>query len=118
MIVIGTKMNFVLEKNVLDLIKAYEKLIEATNSVNDCYGFQILVIILGCLIHLLVTPYGLYSIIKSTGDDSTSILLQTVWMTAHILRLLLIVEPCHGCFLKIAGAITTYLVILFQFNQG
>ncbi|EFA13587.1 gustatory receptor for sugar taste 43a [Tribolium castaneum] len=171
MVVTGLNSVTTLKKphaEVEDLVKGYEKLIEATNSINYCYGFPILVIILGCLIHLLVTPYGLYSIIMSTGD-STSILSQTVWMTAHILRLFLIIEPCHECFIKtketsqlickllclsvnqevkksleffltylgeckiefsvygftkinrellttIAGAITTYLVILFQFK--
>nr|XP_015838605.1 PREDICTED: gustatory receptor for sugar taste 43a-like [Tribolium castaneum] len=169
MVVTGLNSETTLKK-LQDLVKGYEKLIGATNSVNDCYGFPILVIILGCLVHLLVTPYDVYSIIMSTGD-STSILSQTVWMTAHILRLFLIIEPCHGCFVKaketsqlvckllclsvnqevrkslefflmylgeckiefsaygftkinrgllttIAGAITTYLVVLFQFNKN
>ncbi|KAH0816590.1 hypothetical protein GEV33_006201 [Tenebrio molitor] len=151
-----------------DLICAYETLSEAANSVNDCYGLVILIVILGCLIHLLVTPYALYGLVLNTGDRMF-IVSQSIWMFGHVLRLLLIVEPCHGCLIEqantsalicrlmcmemdkqvkkslkffflclsqrkieftafgltkinrelltgIAGAVTTYLVILFQFN--
>ncbi|KAJ3650960.1 hypothetical protein Zmor_017032 [Zophobas morio] len=157
-------------EQIQDLISAYQRLTDATNSINDCFGLIILIILLGCLIHLLVTPYALYAIIFTTGN-SMFIVSQSIWMTGHVLRLFLIVEPCHGCLIEIkkttamvckllclpskkevrksleffldylaqcriefsafgltkihrgllttiAGAVTTYLVILFQFNRN
>ncbi|XP_044260828.1 gustatory receptor for sugar taste 43a-like [Tribolium madens] len=154
---------------IRDLINAYQKLTEAANLVNDAFGLLILIVITGCLVHLLVTPYSLYVIVLTTGN-TMFIITQSIWMTGHVLRLLLIVEPCHGCILAakttsqlvckllcldldkevkksleffmaylaecqikftaygftklhrgllttITGAVTTYLVILFQFNQ-
>ncbi|XP_063926728.1 putative gustatory receptor 28b isoform X2 [Zophobas morio] len=151
------------------IIKAYLHLVAAKNCVNDCYGLIILTVLLGCLVHLLVTPYLLRSVLFSSDDDEIFIASQSVWMIGHVLRLVLIVEPCDGCLREIrktslivckmasvgletdvqgsldllltclsqceldftafgltvmhrglltaiAGAVTTYLVILFQFN--
>ncbi|KAJ3650965.1 hypothetical protein Zmor_017037 [Zophobas morio] len=151
-----------------DLMRAYKSLTEAAKSLNGCYGLVSLIILIGCLVHLLATPYTLRSLIISNGSR-TFIVAQFIWMGIHILRLMLIVEPCHGCsvqlketaaiicqlrlsntedeFVKsmdffltilsqcqiefnacgltttdrslipaISGAVTTYLVILFQFN--
>ncbi|RZC39647.1 7tm 7 domain containing protein [Asbolus verrucosus] len=165
-----SKILAIAKGRIRDLIDAYQKLIEASKSVNDCYGLIILLLLMGCLIHLLVCPYTLYNLIIANSDDGyISIIAQSLWMLGHMARLLLIVEPCHGClteasgtaalicqlsctdlcreikkFLKtfilllsqckieftalglaqiqrgvlttIAGAVTTYLVILFQFN--
>ncbi|EFA05758.1 gustatory receptor 20 [Tribolium castaneum] len=161
------KINITNEQ-VRDLIIAYQKLTDAANLVNDSFGLLILIVISGCLVHLLATPYALYAIIFTTGN-TMFIITQSIWMTGHVLRLLLIVEPCHGCILvaktttqlvckllcldldkevkksleffmtylaecqirftaygftklhrglltTITGAVTTYLVILFQFN--
>ncbi|KAJ3650966.1 hypothetical protein Zmor_017038 [Zophobas morio] len=152
----------------VDLMKAYENLTEAAKIVNDCYGLVMLIVLLGCLIHLLVTPYSLRTL---TLEQSSPVFIvaQSIWMGIHIARLMLIIEPCHGCFQQlketsaivcklrlsekekeyrkaidffltflaqcriefsafgltalgrnllppIAGAVTTYLVILFQFQ--
>jgi hypothetical protein len=116
-----------------DLICAYETLSEAANSVNDCYGLVILVmiklnetklllvgfqiVILGCLIHLLVTPYALYGLVLNTGDRMF-IVSQSIWMFGHVLRLLLIVEPCHGCLIEVSLFIHHFVVVKILFQQA
>lgn len=50
--------------------------------------------VIGCFIHLLVTPYDLYLELKF--KDYTFIFPQICWMISHILRLFLVVEPCHA----------------------
>ncbi|XP_063926729.1 gustatory receptor for sugar taste 43a-like isoform X3 [Zophobas morio] len=154
---------------IRNITRGYLHLTAAKNSVNQCYGFIILVVVLGCFLHLLVTPYLLRSIISTASESELFIISQSIWMMGHVLRLFLIVEPCDGCFVQcknssliicnllcsdldrevkkslkllllclsqceldftafgltrihrriltaIAGAVTTYLVILFQFN--
>ncbi|XP_063926334.1 gustatory receptor for sugar taste 43a-like [Zophobas morio] len=87
-----------LEK-VEDLMKAYESLGEAARIVNKCYGLVIAIVLLGCLIHLLVTAYAIRSLVASNGSDMY-VVAQCVWMVVHIMRLVLIIEPCHGCLMQ------------------
>ncbi|RZC35027.1 7tm 7 domain containing protein [Asbolus verrucosus] len=92
-----TKQGSATLDRIHDLMNAHQKLAEAAKSVNECYGLIILLLLLGCLIHLIVTPYGLYALISNAEGGMAHIIPQSMWMLGHILRLLLIVEPCHGC---------------------
>lgn len=104
--------------NISTSIKVYELLFEASRAVNDFYGLNILVrkisivhisgrrggdsitasnfqlVVIGCFVHLLVTPYDLY--LELRFKNYTFIFPQICWMVSHVLRLLLIVEPCHA----------------------
>ncbi|XP_056633894.1 gustatory receptor for sugar taste 43a-like [Diorhabda sublineata] len=145
------------------------KILEAVAIVNNSMELCIHILMLSCLLHLIVTPYFL--VVKLLGSyDVFLILIEVIWLSAHIGRTLIIVEPCQICidehkktsnliyelliieldeqvknsltlllmqlnnwklnfspcgFFKInrslltsiAGAVTTYLVILFQFKD-
>lgn len=98
-----------------DLMRAYKSLTEAAKSLNGCYGLVSLIILIGCLVHLLATPYTLRSLIISNGSR-TFIVAQFIWMGIHILRLMLIVEPCHGCSVQVSTNLTLLVVPTFDFD--
>ncbi|XP_049824632.1 gustatory receptor for sugar taste 43a-like [Aethina tumida] len=149
--------------------QVYERIVEVVEYVNEVGGLGIIIILLSCLLHLIVTPYFLLYEIANNGNK-VFICLQTVWLITHSTRLLLVVEPCHQFLIEnsktinlvlqllafvrdeearktlhllalqvsqckirfyscglvkidrslitaVVGAVTTYLVILFQFNK-
>nr|CAH7714280.1 unnamed protein product [Callosobruchus chinensis] len=60
---------------------------------NNHYGMILMFLLIGCLLHLLVTPYDLY--LEILHRHYSFIFLQVIWMVGHILRLFLIVNPCE-----------------------
>ena len=91
-----------------DLTKAYENLSECRNTVIDCYGLVILVInqksisnmliclfkfiLLGCLIHFLVTLFMVYAAVLTTSKVRV-LVGQATWFGVHLTRLMLMVGP-------------------------
>ncbi|XP_060533804.1 gustatory receptor for sugar taste 43a-like isoform X2 [Cylas formicarius] len=154
---------------IAELLKVYDRIRESVFIFNTSPSFGVVMLILSCLIHLVVSPYFLLlEIIRRGSTLFTTLYL--LWVIAHTGRLLMIVEPCHRCLSEItitkslicelmrlyvdrdvnktlkhflahlslceitfegcgffvisrnllttiAGAVTTYLVILFQFNN-
>nr|CAH7714278.1 unnamed protein product [Callosobruchus chinensis] len=79
----------------LDMIHLYDLLYEASQALNNFYGIALMFALVGCLLHLLVTPYDLYLQMLSTRRHYSFIFSQTIWMLGHTLRLFLIVNPCE-----------------------
>nr|CAH7732756.1 unnamed protein product [Callosobruchus chinensis] len=76
-----------------DMVHIYDLMYEASLSLNNYYGIILLFALVGCLLHLLVTPFDL--VLEIFHKHYSFIFLQTVWMLAHMLRLFLIVNPCE-----------------------
>nr|CAI5828036.1 unnamed protein product [Callosobruchus analis] len=79
----------------LDMVHLYDLLYEASLSLNNFYGITLMFALVGCLLHLLVTPYDLYLQMLNTRRHYSFIFSQTIWMLGHMLRLFLIVNPCE-----------------------
>ncbi|XP_063926719.1 gustatory receptor for sugar taste 43a-like [Zophobas morio] len=103
-----------LEKFVV-LMKAYEGLSDAARTVNDFYGLVMVVVLLGCLVHLLVSPYSLRNVLMFEQSSATFIVPQFMWVGLHISRLILIIEPCHGCLQQVKE--TTALVCKLRLSD-
>nr|WKF45132.1 gustatory receptor 24 [Podabrus annulatus] len=160
---------FTVDECIVKIIKIYLLLCDAADFINNCCGLPILMILISCLLHLVVTPY--FMVVEITGRKNLLFLtLQSIWLLTHIVRLVIIVEGCYGCTVElkktrplvcklfsydfdekfkrqlhifaaelnyrvieytacglftidrtlittIAGAVTTYLVILIQFQK-
>ncbi|VEN60068.1 unnamed protein product [Callosobruchus maculatus] len=79
----------------LDMVHLYDLLYEASLSLNNFYGIALMFALVGCLLHLLVTPYDLYLQMLNTRRHYSFIFSQTIWMLGHTFRLFLIVNPCE-----------------------
>nr|CAI5828037.1 unnamed protein product [Callosobruchus analis] len=77
------------------MVHLYDLLYEASLSLNNFYGITLMFALVGCLLHLLVTPYDLYLQMLNTRRHYSFIFSQTIWMLGHMLRLFLIVNPCE-----------------------
>ncbi|XP_077290008.1 gustatory receptor 43a [Arctopsyche grandis] len=76
------------------LSELHGTLCAAAREVDASFGLPVLIILISTLLHLIVTPYFL--ILEMGGAHRPHYLvLQFLWCTAHALRLLLLVEPCH-----------------------
>nr|CAI5822045.1 unnamed protein product [Callosobruchus analis] len=71
-----------------DMVHIYDLMYEASLSLNKYYGIILLFALVGCLLHLLVTPFDL--VLEIFHKHYSFIFLQTTWMLGHVLRLLLI----------------------------
>ncbi|CAH1984949.1 unnamed protein product [Acanthoscelides obtectus] len=78
-----------------DMVRIYDLMYQASVCLNNYYGLMILLVLLGCLLHLLVTPYDLYLAFLEKNWSYTFIFLQSIWTFGHIMRLFLIVQPCE-----------------------
>ncbi|CAG9819531.1 unnamed protein product [Phaedon cochleariae] len=154
------------------LRKLHKLLNYGVDIINGTIANGIMLIMLSCLVHLIVTPYFLVAELIKEKSNILFIFLQIFWIITHTCRLLIIVEPCQACSLEgqrtnmllcdllllnntddefekavksfslylsqnhirfscsglftidrslitsIAGSVTTYIVILFQFNNN
>ncbi|XP_030759602.1 gustatory receptor for sugar taste 43a [Sitophilus oryzae] len=88
------------ERNIADrmieLLTVYGRIRESVEIVNSTASYGVVLLILSCLLHLIVTPYFLLiEIIKARSNMFIG--LQALWLAAHIGRLLIMVEPCQKC---------------------
>ncbi|EFN79214.1 hypothetical protein EAI_11414 [Harpegnathos saltator] len=102
--------------DISQLVTVHASLCDIVTYINAAYGVVILVVTITCLIHLIITPYFL--IMEADGKRQPLFLVvQAMWCIFHIWRLLIFVQPTYAATMEIAGAVTTYLVILIQFQK-
>lgn len=97
----GTIAANIRKKHIYTLIQAYENLTHCGKTVSRCHGFVILIILCGCAIHLLVTSYNLRRWV-SFKFEVKPVIEQCIWISLHFIRLMLVVEPCHGCLEEVS----------------
>ncbi|XP_060529354.1 gustatory receptor for sugar taste 43a-like [Cylas formicarius] len=89
-------LDFLTPANVRKLIEIYDGIFDATVAVNRFYSITLPVSVLNCIICLIITPFVLYQQLISVNVEKF-VYTQSFWMTCHVLRLLLMIEPCHYC---------------------
>ncbi|XP_048506410.1 gustatory receptor for sugar taste 43a-like isoform X2 [Athalia rosae] len=105
-----------LAETIYDMVTVHSSLSDTVLLINNAFGFPALIAVLTCLLHLIITPYFL--ILEANGEHNEFFLVvQLMWCVGHVGRLLIIVQPCYAASVQIAGAVTTYLVILIQFQK-
>ncbi|XP_055306380.1 gustatory receptor for sugar taste 43a-like isoform X2 [Sitodiplosis mosellana] len=73
----------------------HELLGKAMVNVSSEFGVTILVLLISCLLHLVVTAYFFFLEVFGDRKDTFYTTVQILWLIFHSLRLLLIIEPCH-----------------------
>ncbi|XP_025263752.1 gustatory receptor for sugar taste 43a-like isoform X2 [Camponotus floridanus] len=131
---------------ISQLVTVHATLCDTVSLINTAYGVIVLVITITCLIHLVLSPYTLI-MEDDVRRESIFVIVNGLWCIFHIWRLLGIVEPTYATTMQgkktavlllhcplefsacglftldrslvtsIAGAVTTYLVILIQFQK-
>ncbi|XP_073948593.1 gustatory receptor for sugar taste 43a-like [Choristoneura fumiferana] len=70
-------------------------LCEVVQRIDRSYGLPLIVILLSTLLHLIVTPYFLIMEIIVSTNRIHFLVLQFLWCVTHMLRMFVVVEPCH-----------------------
>ncbi|KAM3959531.1 gustatory receptor 9 [Aphomia sociella] len=70
-------------------------LCEVVHRVDNSYGLPVVVILISTLLHLIVTPYFLIMELNVSTNRVHFLVLQFLWCITHLLRLIIVVEPCH-----------------------
>ncbi|XP_052751839.1 uncharacterized protein LOC113522716 [Galleria mellonella] len=104
-------------ETVRHLAVSYIKLCLVVREANRCHAITVLMMFCSNLTHLVITPYYLLLTLFSARNHPGMVLLELAWCLAHIISLLMLVEPCHWTQDEIMGTLTTYLVILLQFQS-
>ncbi|KAG6464348.1 gustatory receptor for sugar taste 43a [Manduca sexta] len=73
----------------------YGTLCEVVHSIDDSYGLPLIVIIISTLLHLIITPYFLIMELIVSTNRIHFLVLQFLWCGTHMLRMFVLVEPCH-----------------------
>ncbi|KAH8267140.1 hypothetical protein KR018_010827 [Drosophila ironensis] len=85
-------------KNKGLLLKAmadsHESLGKCVHLLSNSFGIAVLFILVSCLLHLVATAYFLFLELLNTRDYGY-LWVQVLWIVFHLLRLLMVVEPCH-----------------------
>ncbi|KAM0728547.1 Gustatory receptor for sugar taste 43a [Formica fusca] len=132
--------------SISQLMTVHASLCDTVSLINTAYGVVVLAITITCLIHLIITPYFLIMEADGRREP-LFLAVQGLWCIFHIWRLLIIVQPTYATTMQgkktavlllhrslefsacglftldrtlvtsIAGAVTTYLVILIQFQK-
>nr|XP_053617736.1 gustatory receptor for sugar taste 43a-like [Plodia interpunctella] len=76
----------------------YSKLCDVVRHLENSYSVCLVIILVATLFHLIITPYFAISEInvRVSGNLYQFIILQCMWYSLHLSRLLMIVEPCHN----------------------
>ncbi|XP_025263750.1 gustatory receptor for sugar taste 43a isoform X2 [Camponotus floridanus] len=131
---------------ISQLMTVHATLCDTVSLINTVYGVIVLVITVTCLMRLILSPYGLI-MEDDVRRESLFFAVQGLWCILHFWTLLMIVEPTYATTMQgkktavlllhcplefsacglftldrslvtsIAGAVTTYLVILIQFQK-
>ncbi|XP_059054013.1 gustatory receptor for sugar taste 43a-like [Achroia grisella] len=70
-------------------------LCDVVHRIDSSYGLPVIVILMSTLLHLIVTPYFLIMELIVYTNRLHFLVLQFLWCFTHLLRLVIIVEPCH-----------------------
>ncbi|XP_050302235.1 gustatory receptor for sugar taste 43a-like isoform X2 [Anthonomus grandis grandis] len=102
------------EERIQELMNIYGKIRESVEILNDSASYGVVLIILSCLLHLIVTPYFLLAEIFKKSPSPVFMTLQAVWFAGHIGRLLIMVEPCETCLreYKVTNTLVSELSLL------
>ncbi|XP_047999211.1 gustatory receptor for sugar taste 43a-like [Leguminivora glycinivorella] len=77
------------------LAALHGSLCEVVQRIDRSYGLPLIVILLSTLLHLIVTPYFLIMEIIVSTNRIHFLVLQFLWCATHMLRMFVVVEPCH-----------------------
>ncbi|XP_061722629.1 gustatory receptor for sugar taste 43a-like isoform X2 [Cydia pomonella] len=77
------------------LAALHGSLCEVVQRIDRSYGLPLVVILLSTLLHLIVTPYFLIMEIIVSTNRIHFLVLQFLWCVTHMLRMFVVVEPCH-----------------------
>ncbi|KAK2585408.1 hypothetical protein KPH14_010080 [Odynerus spinipes] len=117
---------------IAQLVTVHSSLCDTVSSINNAFGLVMLAITLTCLLHLVITPYFLILEAKNTAVIVSQLLSSSTNEECRkhleVFSLQLLHQPLDftACGLfsfdrtlitSIAGAVTTYLVILIQFQK-
>ncbi|CAD7012116.1 unnamed protein product [Ceratitis capitata] len=72
----------------------HESLGKCVQIFSNTYGIAVLCILVSCLLHMVATSYFLFLALLDRNVTGY-VWGQVMWIILHILRLLLVVEPCH-----------------------
>ncbi|XP_031629035.1 gustatory receptor for sugar taste 43a-like [Contarinia nasturtii] len=72
----------------------HELLGKAMVNVSSEFGVTILLLLVSCMLHLVVTGYFFFLEVFGNRDTFYTTV-QVFWLIFHALRLILIIEPCH-----------------------
>ncbi|XP_026333131.1 gustatory receptor for sugar taste 43a [Hyposmocoma kahamanoa] len=78
----------------------HSSLCEVVRRIDDSYGLPVVIILLSTMLHLIVTPYFLIMELIVSINRVHFLVLQFLWCATHLLRMLVIVEPCHYTILE------------------
>ncbi|XP_041972558.1 gustatory receptor for sugar taste 43a-like [Aricia agestis] len=70
-------------------------LCDVVHNIDRSYGLPLVVILMSTLLHLIVTPYFLIMEIILSTHRLHFLVLQFLWCATHIIRMVVVVEPCH-----------------------
>ncbi|XP_053617193.1 gustatory receptor for sugar taste 43a [Plodia interpunctella] len=70
-------------------------LCEVVQCIDENYGVPLVVVLISTLLHLIVTPYFLIMEIIVSTHRIHFLVLQFLWCATHMMRLIVVVEPCH-----------------------
>ncbi|XP_069356614.1 gustatory receptor for sugar taste 43a-like isoform X3 [Maniola hyperantus] len=70
-------------------------LCNVVHRIGNSYGLPLIVILISTLLHLIVTPYFLIMEIIVSSHRIHFLVLQFLWCVTHVLRMFVVVEPCH-----------------------
>ncbi|XP_045503226.1 gustatory receptor for sugar taste 43a-like [Colias croceus] len=70
-------------------------LCEVVHRIEHSYGLPLVIILISTLLHLIVTPYFFIMEIIISTHRIHFLVLQFLWCATHVLRMFVVVEPCH-----------------------
>ncbi|XP_013141682.1 PREDICTED: gustatory receptor for sugar taste 43a-like [Papilio polytes] len=70
-------------------------LCDVVHALDRSYGLPLILILISTLLHLIVTPYFLIMEIIVSTNRIHFLVLQFLWCATHMLRMFVVVEPCH-----------------------
>ncbi|XP_045454314.1 gustatory receptor for sugar taste 43a-like [Melitaea cinxia] len=73
----------------------HSALCNVVHRIDNSYGLPLIVILISTLLHLIVTPYFLIMEIIVSTHRIHFLVLQFLWCATHIIRMFVVVEPCH-----------------------
>ncbi|XP_059054024.1 uncharacterized protein LOC131848245 [Achroia grisella] len=82
-------------ETVRHLALSYIKLCLVVKEVNKCHAVTVLLMFCNNLTHLIIAPYYLLLTLFTPSPNPALLLVEMSWCVAHIISLLMVVEPCH-----------------------
>ncbi|XP_072387210.1 gustatory receptor for sugar taste 43a-like [Diabrotica undecimpunctata] len=85
-------------KRVLQLTNVYRTLYETVDIISTTGGFGIGIVMFFLMVHLITTPYFVFSeLAKGSNENVEFLALQVLWTVAHSGKFFVIMETCNQC---------------------